>query len=41
MELKYLAVLTAERIERFIISAHRRSSVVGLSFVNERLPRGF
>ena len=34
MELKCRALLTAKRIERFVISAHRRSSVVELSFVN-------
>ena len=34
MEPKFRALLTAERIERFVISANRRSSVVELSFVN-------
>ena len=34
MELERRAVLTAERTERFVISAHRRSSAVQSSFVN-------
>ena len=34
MELKCCTVLIAKRTERFIIRAHRRSSVVELSFVN-------